>query len=152
VQNDLPGFAVDPADVAQLASGIEGLARVSANLAASVEEHDRWQELDGELRLFDETFESELSDQEWAWQRIKKRAEPLYLGRVESWAVGLTGRSRKLDAMILEHDSTGAREAFRMFRRQADQRFYLVDKNLKALCTELRTIGDELDRVLGKIA
>jgi hypothetical protein len=152
VHEAIPRFHLDPEDVRRFAKGIDDLAEVSASLNLSVEEHHTWQELDGELKVFEDTVEGDRWDLEWFWTRFKQKAEPLYTSREEQWALALAARGRTLDARIQANDSAGIKEAFRMYRSQADMHFYLVDKNLKELCGRLRTVGDELGKVLDRLA
>jgi hypothetical protein len=78
-------------------------------------------------------------------------AGPLYLQIAVDWAITMKSDHDKLDVAITAHDMPKIRQLFQRYRRQAGDRFYRVDSDLKRLCDELREVGEPLASVLRMI-
>ena len=59
--------------------------------------------------------------------------------------------TRDLDGAIRSGDARQIVRNFSLYQHQASVRFYRVDTALKALCTEVRKIGDPLNAVLSQL-
>jgi hypothetical protein len=141
-----PGL--DPDKVRQFQAGLEALDRLSQNLSARVETHDRWQGVDVELRRIDALIEQDLTELQMSWPDLKVMAEPLLQAQDEEWAVGLLKEAEALDEALATDNPVKTRRAFRNYRNRAGHRFFQVDSDLRRLCGELRPIGEPLTVVL----
>ena len=133
-------------------AGVNALMRVDENLVAHVEEHDRWQAVDLELRRIEANMGQDLAELELSWPDLAVMVEPLCQDRRDNWALSLTRDSEVLDKAITTGNNARARDLFWRFRRQAGLRFFRVDAELKALCEELRLVGEPLALVLRMVA
>lgn len=138
----------DPAELRQLEDGLAGLEQLNAGLSALVSSHDRWQAIDLELRRLETTLDQDLGELELSWPDLKGMLEPLYAGRAESWAGLMLGDGERLEQALGTGEPTKIKQLFRRFRRQASDRFYRVDVDLKRTCDELRQLVVPLASVL----
>lgn len=74
--------------------------------------------------------------------------EPLYADRAESWAGAMIGDGERLELALGVGEAAKIKQLFRRFRRQASDRFYRVDVDLKRSCDELRQLVVPLASVL----
>jgi hypothetical protein len=137
-----------PDQVDQFEDGVRTLAGLAGTLTTLVNDHDRWQEAEQELRRIEGDLARSLEELELSWPYLKKQIEPLYLDRPESWALALREDGKKLELTLTTHDPVKARSSFRSYRRQAEKRFFRVDDTLKRQCHELRQAGEPLAVVL----
>jgi hypothetical protein len=141
--------------VSRYEAGQEALHSLDRRLMALRDEHNGWQIADLELRR----IESELRPRESgvgqgieelkkAWPDLKIKAEPLYSDRREDLVTRLRKAGQSLDLVIAGDNPDSIYDSFRIYRRLAGLQFLKVDEDLKALCEELRRIGDPLASVL----
>jgi hypothetical protein len=151
VIDNLDRLDLDPAKVGQFRDGVDTLASLSHGLATLVEEHDRWQAVDLELRRIEANLGQDMLELEMSWPDLKVMAEPLYLHNTDKWAQSLREDSKTLDAALASENVVRTRRRFRRYRRQASTRFYHVDVDLKELCDDLRAVGEPLASVMRMI-
>ncbi len=152
VRERLPALHLDSAKVAEFEAGIAALADLSSRLTALVNEHDAWQAVDLELRRIEAALDLDIGELELSWEDLRARAEPLYTGIEESWATALANEAARLDAAVSAGDPVKMRHFFRRYRRQAGDRFFRVDIELKKLTDDLRRVGAPLAAVLRLLA
>jgi hypothetical protein len=70
----------------------------------------------------------------------------------ETWAASLKTDAARLDTALAASDATKIRHFFRRYRRQAGERFYRVDIELKRMTDDLRKVGEPLAAVLRLLA
>jgi len=128
---------------------VKSLGRFNPSLSALVEDHDRWQSVEEELRRIEGDLDRSLDELETSWPALKSQIEPLCAGRTEDWALKLGSYGEQLDRTLATHDPVKVRDLFRRYRERAGQRFFLVDVDLKQQCHGLRDAGKQLD-VLGR--
>jgi hypothetical protein len=152
VQSRLSSLDLDSDKVAQFELGVTALAGLSTRLTSLVREHDAWQAVDLELRRIENALDADLGELELSWEDLKDLATPLYAQSEETWAAALTADAAKLDAAMAAQDAAKMRHFFRRFRRQAGERFYRVDIELKRMTDDLRKVGEPLAVVLRLLA
>jgi hypothetical protein len=148
VYNDLASPNFDPDKVKAFQAGVEALGRLEKALNDLVDQHDRWQTLDVELRLIETLVDRDLDQFGTDWTFVKQKAEPLYIASADEWANALKQESNSLDEALSSNNPIKIRRSFRYYQRRATNRFYHVDLELKTLCGNLRQIGVPLASVL----
>lgn len=138
-------------EVTSFAVGTASLTDLSQRLTCLVRDHDRWQDVDVELRRVEATLSSDPEEMQMSWPDIKTRTASLLCGEDESQTQALRQESVKLEEAFQANDPENARRHFMRFQRQAAEHFYRVDTELKALCGQLRTIGAPLAIVAGLV-
>jgi len=151
IHNDLALRNLDPDKVLTFQSGVEALSKLEEALNDTVEEHNRWQKLESELRLMETQVDRDLEQFCEDWLDLKQRVEDLYIASTEEWAISLKVDSKVLNEAANNADLVKVRRSFRSFQRRVANRFYQVDLELKALCGNLRQIGIPLTSVLEMI-
>jgi len=151
VRDNLARFDLDPEKVGQFEAGVEALARLDERLTALVDDHDSWQVVDLELRRIEAAMGQDMMELEMSWPALKAMIEPLYTGSAEEWAESLKTGAEALGSAIEEDNPARTRRYFWRFRRQADDRFYRVNVDLKTLCGDLRKVGEPLTSVMSMI-
>jgi hypothetical protein len=145
---ELNSLNLDPEKVDALQSGVAELYQLNKTLDELVDEHDRWQTLDIELRLIETSVDRDQDQLGMDWFDVKQKGESLYVSVTEDWAKALKSDGDALDEALGGNNPVKVRQRFRSFQRRASNRFYQVDLELKALCGDLRKIGEPLDSVL----
>ena len=153
VRDHLARPDLDPDKVQQFEVGVDALASLNDSLTALVDEHDKWQVVDVELRRIEPALERDpdVAEVELSWPSLKDMAEPLYREKTDAKSMSIKAEGDKLESAIAAQDPARMRQAFRRYRQQADERFYRVDATLKRLCDELRKVGEPLAAVLRTI-
>jgi hypothetical protein len=122
--------------------GIEDLVRLEKELNATVVEHDKWQEIDDELRQVDAVGIRIL------WADLKTLTDKRCDSVSEDWALKLQNDSKQLEVAIRSDDESKIEEYFRRYRHRVERRFYDVDKTVKELCEKLARIGEPLAQLI----
>ena len=148
IRDQLRSLDLDAEKVRQFEVGVETLGRLDGTLTALVDDHDRWQAAELELRLIESNPDQSLEALEYSWSQVKEKVQPLAEGSDEPWAVTFREEGEKLGRAIEAQDAAKARLRFRGCRRQAGTRFHAVDLMLKDQCDELRKAGEPLAEVL----
>jgi hypothetical protein len=151
IRDQLRSLNLDAEKVGQFEVGVETLGRLDGTLTALVEDHDRWQAAELELRLIESNLEQSLEALEYSWPQIQEKVHPLTVGSDEPWAVTFREEGKKLGSALEAQDAVKIRLRFRGYRRQAGIRFHNVDVMLKKQCDELRKAGGPLAEVLRRM-
>jgi hypothetical protein len=152
IRANLSGLDLDRQKTRQFGEGVEALDDLNRGLSGMISDHDSWQAIDVELRRIEVNVDQIVEEFELTWPYLKERAEPLYRGSVDAWALALQGDAARLEKALAAQDPRKLAQAFQHYRRRVLERFYRVDVNLKELCSSLRKIGEPLAAVLRIIA
>jgi hypothetical protein len=150
VHTRLTSAAVDGQKLTEFEAGIASLQQLEGALKQLVVEHDRWQELDVELRLEKNALLIGPEGLEASWPRLRAGLLPLCSG-ADAWATRLVGDCGRLDAALAVHDAVTQRNVFILVHSQAATRFYQVDLALQSMCERLRHIGQPLAELLARL-
>jgi hypothetical protein len=148
VCDHITSLELDPDKVIAFQSGLDALDKLSRALSELVENHDRWQMLDVELRRIGASIDRDLVEFEMSWPDLKPKADLLYATCTEEWAEALRKEGNALDDALLSNYPKKVQQRFHNYQRRAANRFFRVDLQLKALCSDLRQIGVPLASVL----
>jgi hypothetical protein len=146
VQRQLTAAAVDGEQVASFKSGIEELRSLNDRLTRLTDAHDRWQQVENELRRVDDLLRTDRHDLYDAWPNLSEMIKPL-LGEHDK----LTTLADKLGAALETRDDRQVRAAFRDFRSDAGLRFNQTDRDLNSLCQELRKLNKPLNSIMDSL-
>jgi hypothetical protein len=139
-------------DVDHFLQGLGALKRRKEKMEKLVKEHDAWQEVEDEMRLLNESVTGDdLDDLKMDWDERKCQVQGLYESPDTPWVVRTEKYARKLDEAIEGDLESKMKSAFEAYYRQTRLRFVKVDKDLKDLTQEMRSIGDGLSDVLAKL-
>ncbi len=86
----------ESAEVTSFAAGTASLAELDQHLTCLVRDHDRWQDVDVELRRVEATLSSDPEELQMSWPDIKARTESLLCGQVQSQTQALRQESVSL--------------------------------------------------------
>ena len=139
---------VDQTTVHKFQEGLNALSRLHVELTSLIREHDRWQQVDIELRRIEATIGQELSDLQLSWVDLKARTEPNESEILAEWAQLLKADMNKLNDSLVENDLSRAKYYFTRYRGRIGNHFYHVDTALKDLCSNLRRVGEPLSALL----
>jgi hypothetical protein len=142
LREQLVKLDLDAAKMAQFESGVEALSTLSQQLNELLHEHDSWQDIERELRRIEASLRLDTTELEMFWTDLKQKVEALCDISIEEWALALKKDAAVLHASLAVHEPVRIREAFWRYRRQAGDRFFRVDTELKRLCDRLRQFGD----------
>jgi hypothetical protein len=148
VCDHITSLELDSDKVLAFQSGLEALDKLDCELSNLVDDHDRWQMLDVELRRIEASIDHDLLELEMSWPDVKPKAESLYGACSDEWAEALQKEGNALDDALLSNNPAKIRRFFRNYQRRATDRFFRVDVQLKTLCGDLRLIGSPLASVL----
>lgn len=152
LQDDLQSLNLNPKRTEEFLKGLQALQTLTDTLFNMLDEHDRWQVIDGDIRLVESLIEQDIGELEFSWEDMKPKVTALFETRSEEWAVNLRNSSKNLDEALPSGNPAKIKRAFRGFRRDAGSRFYQVDHDLKMLCGTLRQIGEPLNDLLRSFA
>ena len=148
----------EAANVPRFEKGITSLKSLASKLKALAEEHDTWQEVEGQLPQIGEWLEADLAKFSKKWETIRAKIKPYYSGTTEAeeWMTDFQLDDQALEAALqlgMRQDITsevlaGARAAaissFKSCYSRAKWRFFEVDKQLLSNCVTLSDIRKEL--------
>lgn len=152
VLDSIKSFSPAAAGTLKLQEGVESLESLNASLAALVNEHDGWQRVDVELRLIEDSLQTDLGEFASLWPFLSEVVGPLVSGRDEAWAESLRRDGEMLQSALDANDSQGARRYFRNYRARASRRFFQVDTELLELCRALQRSMEPVFGLLGIIS
>lgn len=144
----LVGTDVTPEQLANFRAGVQELRSMFTQLNQLLNEHNLLQFVNWKLQHIRAQFEDDLRELQYSWEGVRDKATPLYSGRGERWAVDLQEKSQAFDASLNTEGSNDPRRAFGRYINAISERFYFVDTDLKALCEQLRKIGDPLANLI----
>lgn len=143
---------VDADKVQAFAAGIDTLERLGEALAERVADHDAWQEIEKELRLWESSRDDGSGASAHSWSSIQATLAPMLEAATgELWVTSLREQRKRLDEAVIAREPPRVKSAFRAFRREAALRFHQVDITLKDQCEELRTVAESLNGLLEKL-
>ncbi|MEI2746777.1 MAG: hypothetical protein V9G22_15825 [Ottowia sp.] len=135
------------ADVDRLNAGVVAVQALRDALAALVEQHDRWQQVDNDLRLASTDPDQSLEDLALVWPGVKDFLASACGVGAEAWAAELAKDADALDGALVSGDAARLRRTFNTCRRRCTHRFFAVDRQLKELCEQVGKIGGPLDAI-----
>jgi TIR domain-containing protein len=144
VRNTIDVDGINRAAVKKFTDGVSAICDLKEKLDTLIENHNRWQEIDIELRRIEGQMTSDNSELEYSWTELKRMIEPQVVEVEEQWARLLQREIQKLDAALTDTDARKIGQAFQSLRTRANYRFYDVDCSLKILCEKLRGVGQPL--------
>lgn len=148
VRDHVSSLELDADKVAQFVQGVEALAGLDSQLGGLVSEHDSWQVVDLELRRIEAGMRHDTMELEMSWPSLQDMTEPLYDRGGEQWSKSVRRDAQALSSALEEGNPARIHRYFWRYRRQAGDRFYKVDVDLKNLCEEMRQLGRLLSGVL----
>ncbi|HSN77097.1 MAG TPA: CHAT domain-containing protein [Anaerolineae bacterium] len=144
IRKDLRRLKLAPQQVRRFESGVTALGDLGEHLTQLVEDHDRWQAIDLELRRVEAVMAHDPGEIRASWPELRAKVDPLCQQSGAAWAEWIRRDSRDLDKALVSKNPTQIRQCFQRYRRRVGNRFYQVDTDLKSLCHELRFVGQPL--------
>jgi hypothetical protein len=144
IRGELKRLQLSPNQVQQFEVGVRALGDLSRHLVELVDDHDRWQAIDLELRRIEAVMGHDLDELELSWPDLKAKVEPLCRDSQAPWVEALTRDGASLDNALAARNPIKIRQSFQRYRRHVGNRFFQVDTDLKALCQQLRLLGEPL--------
>jgi hypothetical protein len=151
VRDQLEQLELDAVKMDQFNAGVGALDGLNQRLAELIASHDQWQVIDLELRRIETAIRQDTMDLEMSWPSLRAMVAPQYQDRSEEWATSLAAAAQELDDALAQASPAKIQRYFWRYRRQAGDRFFRVDVDLKNLCEELRAVGDPLTSVMTMI-
>lgn len=148
IRDKLINTNLDAEKIEEFRTGVNALTELEKTLTELIESHDRWQEIDLELKRIQATLDKDTFELELFWLDLKAMVEVQYQNCEEEWALSLRKEAENLDQAITDNNAAKIRRYFFSYRRRASDRFYRVDVNLKRFCGNLRRVGEPLTSVL----
>lgn len=130
-----------------IAASRAALAEISRHLRSLVDEHDAWQATVIELRRLDGALGWDPTEFEFFWPDLKRRVERLYAADTALWVCRLSASAQAVE-IAAGSGLPKLKQAFAVYRRHAEKRFWDVDCTLKVLCEQLQHLDKPLCLVL----
>lgn len=127
--------------------GIQSMRILWERLSTLVDEHDKWQEAEDQLKRLEAEPVERLYDEDDGWQDLVGKLNPLCRASSERWATRMLEDEQKLKFALDERNASRIAEVFSSYRLKAGSRFYVVDKSLLQECSRITEIGPKLDVV-----
>ena len=137
MRDDLAQTGFDAASMRRFAHSVDALSALDSSLTALVSAHNRWQEIDDELRRVETSLAHDLFELELSWPDISAMVQSLCADHTGEWATALVQVGTKLDRALATPTPVRAKMLFLRYRSQASRRFHQVDSDLLALCQDL---------------
>jgi hypothetical protein len=147
VRDSLDSGRVSSLTVSKFASGVEAIELLKENLNALIDSHNKWQEIDLEIRRIEGNMAADYSELEDSWADLKVLTESQCECSEEDWAQLLKKKIAELDKALADADAVKIRQSFQSYRSKSNARFFEVDLSLKELCAQLRKVGEPLTTV-----
>lgn len=148
LQTHLAGLELDPLKLSQLGDGITALSTISQAFSQLLVEHDAWQTIERDMRRIEISLRQDTLELEVFWDDLKAKVTRLCQGCVAEWAESLRADQQRLENALKAHEAQLITEAFLRYRRQAGDRFFRVDTDLKRQCDRLREFDDPFANLL----
>jgi DNA-binding MltR family transcriptional regulator len=152
IRDGLNTLNLDRGQIAQFETGVTALESLHTRLATLVEAHDNWQTLERILSRIEDVMVYDLTELELSWPDVEQRVTNLCQEPSEDWVQLLLEDGGQLGSALAAQNPALIQRYFRRYRQRAGNRFYQVDVMLKALCEELRQVGEPLTSVLRLLA
>lgn len=133
---------------AELSSAIEEMTALNQKLPKQVEEHDRWQELDSFLTLYEVIIVHDVRPLRGALAQLREHLSTLGNGPSEGGAPSLEQHLGTVEASLSGDDTSVIKESFMALRSTAGTSFYRIDLELKGLCERLVKSAERLHDAL----
>ena len=148
IRESLDSSSLEPAKLQQFSNGVQSLSVLRHRLEVLTGSHDQWQALDQEFRRVEAAIGQDLTELQMSWPDLKRRSASLCHETESELNQPLCNEADALEVALTAGSPVKIRLAFQRYRRLAGTRFYQVDAELKALCGELRSVGEPLAAVL----
>lgn len=148
ISDHLGELDLDPGNIEQFEAGVDTLSILNQGLEIFVKEHDQWQLVDMELRRLDTTSRDNTDQIIREWRYVQEAVHSASGDAQDQWVMALVKYESQLETAIKQQDPVQVRRFFRLYRRQAGERFFQVDVRLKRLSGELRLVSDPLAKFL----
>ena len=148
VQDSLVRPELDWEAVHRFTDGVEALTELDGRLGNLVSEHDRWQEINDELRRVEANLDQGLVELELAWPDLKTMTHALCNNRTADWAISLREVCTELERALTTESPVRTKMLFFRCRSQASRHFRKVDSDLLTLCHNLQKVGESLDLLM----
>lgn len=148
VSTNLQALGADNNQIAWFNRGVNELNVLDSELRAKMSNHKAWQKVDNTLRVVEAALNKQIEELDASWGVLQKQLDVVCKGVTDYWAAELEEARQLLDDAIKTRRSSAIFVDFTELQTLAGDRFFNVDKEMKALCEKLRPIGSELDAVL----
>lgn len=148
IQASLTDSNIDVEVSTEVANGVTALSDLDQRINALVEEHDRWQEIDDELRRVEASLLSGIEELEDAWYDLEPMTRALVNDKEGKWTNDLEQVVDSLKEALGERVVVTVKRNFRRYRSQVGRRFREVDLELLSLCQDMKSVGVSLDNLL----
>ena len=112
IRDKLINNNLDAEKIEEFRIGVAALIELERTLTELIESHDRWQEIDLELKRIQATLDKDTFELELFWLDLKAMVEVQYLNSEEEWALCLRKEAENLDEAITDKNSTKIRRYF----------------------------------------
>ncbi|MBD2492435.1 hypothetical protein [Aulosira sp. FACHB-615] len=143
ILNSLTNKNINSEKIVYCQDFIDQLSKLYPSLCYVVKQHDEWQAIDWRLRQI-EIIINDFYTFKSAWVSLKSLMDLQFVSYEEDWVTDLRKDFEKLESVILAEDEVSIKKNFRSYRRRISLRFYKLDKDLKKICSNLRTICEQL--------
>jgi len=147
VRDSLDNARVSSVTVGRFAEGVQAIEQLKENLNALIDSHNKWQEIDLEIRRIEGNMAADYSELEDSWADLKVLTVSQCDCSEEDWAQLLKKKIAELDKALADADAVKIRQSFQSYRAKSNARFFEVDLSLKELCSQLRKVGEPLTTV-----
>lgn len=137
----------DSSKMREFKSGVDALGKMDASLSALIRLHDRWQDVDTELRSMEKDSKNPEELGYW-WPDFKPKTLDICKAVAGDWATSFQNYGLSLEQAIGANDPAKTKRFFRLIRHSVTIRFYQTDADLKSQCDELRKVGEPLTTML----
>lgn len=144
----LVGLDIDQIKLSQFENGIEALSTISQTFNRLLAEHDAWQAIERDLRRLEFSLRYDITEIEIFWDDLRTKVMRLYQSHATEWAIALHEDEQHLHTALKTHEPQVIKDAFLRYRRQASDRFFRVDTDVKRQCDRLREIGDPFSNLM----
>jgi hypothetical protein len=148
VQGSLAHLELDLEAVHRFADGVDALAELDDNLTTLVNNHDRWQEINDELRRVEANLDQDLIELELAWPDLNSMTHALCGDSTADWAIVLKEVGAELGQALTTQNPVRIKMLFLRYRSRAGRRLRRVDSDLLTLSQDLQKIGGSLDLLM----
>jgi len=137
---------LDQSRIDQFQKGVYSLVKLNSDLKTLIDEHDILQNIDDEIRMITLEFAQYLNELDFSWwSDLKQQTERVFKLDNNTWLDLLKEECYKLDIAISNNKPPDIQKQFPRFSRQAGKYFFKTDTDLKRMCEELRSVGQQMN-------